>query len=319
MGVMDGRGGVKGLMSVGGFALLLLGGCDGSPATGNGADNNGPIFSAYQPKIGAGFRDVPRTPDSPPAGEGGFRDVPGQADCDGGVAPTPDLGPPPAPAPDGGSCEQNCLPGTADCNRNDKDGCEIDILNDVRNCGGCGRLCAEAANAKASCSGGACRNTCNTGYADCDQAPNNGCEVNLNTDAANCGACGKACAMGSTCTNGVCVKPGCLGNNMPAPSACDAGKDPETGDAYTVCRGDCKTAWVSAASSGHYHAEQICKILGYGSLGTFGGTCGNTCGFCEAPTTCNAPGVESYDGHGDCGSDAFGKILCFTVQWQCLK
>ena len=112
---------------------------------------------------------------------------------------------------------------------------------------------------------------------------------------------------------------GCLNNNMPAPNGCDVGKDPESGDSYTVCAADCMTAWISATSSGHFHAEQICKLLGYSSLGTFGGTCNNTCGFCEAPTTCGAPGQQHYDGHGDCGNDMFGKILCFTVQWQCVK
>ena len=34
-----------------------------------------------------------------------------------------------------------------------------------------------------------------------------GCEVALNTDLANCGSCGNACATGQSCTNGTCACP----------------------------------------------------------------------------------------------------------------
>jgi hypothetical protein len=68
------------------------------------------------------------------------------------------------------------------------------------------------ANTTVSCDG-MCRYACTTGFADCDGNPANGCEVNLNTDAANCGACRGACnlanataaCMGGTCRIGTCT------------------------------------------------------------------------------------------------------------------
>jgi formylglycine-generating enzyme required for sulfatase activity len=44
-----------------------------------------------------------------------------------------------------------------------------------------------------------CCSSCAPGKADC-----NGTCANLASDAANCGACGKACAAGTSCQNGVC-------------------------------------------------------------------------------------------------------------------
>nr|MBK7068859.1 DUF5050 domain-containing protein [Deltaproteobacteria bacterium] len=45
---------------------------------------------------------------------------------------------------------------------------------------------------------------CAPGTADCDGGFANGCEASLST-SANCGACGRACAAGQTCTAGACV------------------------------------------------------------------------------------------------------------------
>jgi hypothetical protein len=64
--------------------------------------------------------------------------------------------------------------------------------------------CPPAPNAQPSCPGDACSFTCKQGFADCDANPVNGCEVNLTTDPANCGTCGKACAPGGACKNAVC-------------------------------------------------------------------------------------------------------------------
>ena len=68
-----------------------------------------------------------------------------------------------------------------------------------------------------------------------------------------------------------------------------------------------------------YHADQICQLLGYSASDAFGGTCGNVCGFCEGATSCQAPGTESYNFQGGCGSDEHGRILCYTVNWECVK
>jgi len=50
---------------------------------------------------------------------------------------------------------------------------------------------------------------CDVGRADCDGLPGNGCEADLATDVAHCGACGVACPAApgtvATCTTGVCT------------------------------------------------------------------------------------------------------------------
>lgn len=100
----------------------------------------------------------------------------------------------------------SCPSGRANCNAMAPDGCEVDLQSDLMNCGACGNRCVPTMNAATvSCSGGACRvQTCNGTYADCDGMASNGCEVNTNTSAQNCGACGSRCAMGQTCAIGRC-------------------------------------------------------------------------------------------------------------------
>ena len=107
----------------------------------------------------------------------------------------------------GGQCGiQGCVPGFGDCNKLIPDGCEAPLTT-LANCGGCGIPCATP-NAVPTCAKGACAvDTCNPNFADCNKNVPDGCEVNTRTDAANCGACGKACAMGQACCNGVCKDP----------------------------------------------------------------------------------------------------------------
>ncbi len=45
---------------------------------------------------------------------------------------------------------------------------------------------------------------CATPKADCDHNTNNGCEVDLSTSSASCGACGVTCGPGQSCADGVC-------------------------------------------------------------------------------------------------------------------
>src|SRR6185436_15265196 len=65
------------------------------------------------------------------------------------------------------------------------------------------------ANASEACVGGVCTLvSCNSGFANCDNAVANGCEVNTNTNLQNCGACGQVCDYpnaAETCSNGICL------------------------------------------------------------------------------------------------------------------
>lgn len=107
----------------------------------------------------------------------------------------------------GGFC--SCSAGFADCTT--ADGCETD-LRVPTSCGSCDAVCG----ANAGCAPGIphfCE--CNPGWGDCDddlgESGGNGCETELNTDAA-CGACGAACLPGQMCEAlGVPPTPTCDG------------------------------------------------------------------------------------------------------------
>ena len=78
------------------------------------------------------------------------------------------------------------------------------------------------------CAAGVCRSrACGGGRADCDENPNNGCEADLQTSAAHCGACGRACAS-TTSTLGACVAGACQ-------RTCAAGFGDCDGDANNGC------------------------------------------------------------------------------------
>lgn len=84
---------------------------------------------------------------------------------------------------DGKTCVRNpCLP----------------IEGEAAACGANTECSAESAE-QAVCS-------CAEGYEDCDGASDTGCEISLLDDAANCGACGFACAPGLSCEAGECER-----------------------------------------------------------------------------------------------------------------
>ncbi len=99
-----------------------------------------------------------------------------------------------------------CAAGFANCDGLEANGCEVTLASSVANCGACGNACSFA-HAIAECTTGACGfSVCLAGYGDCDAAPANGCESDLARDAANCGACGNACAVGLSCIAGACAR-----------------------------------------------------------------------------------------------------------------
>jgi hypothetical protein len=62
--------------------------------------------------------------------------------------------------------------------------------------------------------------TCQTGYADCNGTGTDGCETDLTSSAANCGACGNACSIPSG--TAACVDSACAIGSCTAPYAdCD--------------------------------------------------------------------------------------------------
>jgi hypothetical protein len=219
-----------------------------------------------------------------------------------------------------GKCAPSCAPATSPCGSACKD-----MQVDRTNCGACAAMCG----AGEECVSGKCQLVCQTGLVSC---PNNygdagvtdagtiGPTVCVDTwiDRYNCGGCGTVCPPSAPmCRFGKCTLP----VGPCAVQKCDSGSDVTNSNLkWVVCKADCNTAWVSMLSpsnGGQYHAEYICKQLGYNKFTKQGGTCGNVCGYCQGATSCNATGNEFYGGSGGCGSDQYGLILCNTVMWLC--
>jgi len=96
---------------------------------------------------------------------------------------------------------------------NSEDRC-VDPVSDPFDCGGCGIRCASSnGNEIGVCRGGVCTTECVPGFANCNGDSDDGCEVDLRSDGANCGACGVACDQraGQPCIEGKCLMVECDG------------------------------------------------------------------------------------------------------------
>ncbi|AUX21680.1 hypothetical protein SOCEGT47_021670 [Sorangium cellulosum] len=176
--------------------------------------------------------------------------------------------PPGASCTDEGECaegcsvERPCQAGATCC-----DGVCRDLATDARSCGLCGRACPAVPHGEGACISGSCAlAACDSGFADCNQDPVDGCEH----DAAARGPCScapgatRACYQGPPGTEGVgpcapgistCRASGlswgpCLGQVLPeldtcaddVDNDCDGAADnppDQDGDGWTICEGDC--------------------------------------------------------------------------------
>jgi len=144
-----------------------------------------------------------------------------------------------------GMCTFSCDPGFADCDANSANGCEVNTTSNVSDCGSCGHVCS-GANGTPGCVAGQCTITCSAGFADCDMNPNNGCEINTQSNVNNCGMCGHICSFpndnavcsGGTCSLGPCIPPyrDCDGMSADGCEVFIAGTDPmNCGGCGTIC------------------------------------------------------------------------------------
>ncbi len=205
-----------------------------------------------------------------------------------------------------GACSGcGCTPGFSDCNKDCKDGCEININGDPNNCGGCGNVC-NLAHAMSGCVGGKCVITgCAAGYANCNNIDSDGCEVAVASDANNCGNCGVKC---NGIPNGT---PSCV-NSTCVPS-CSAGFKDCNGIYADGCEANLNTDVANCGGCG-----RACSGANVAAKACAGGLCTSTCaagfGNCVRPV---APGADdgcetnTTNNNSNCGACG---VMCMNAQ-----
>jgi hypothetical protein len=196
-----------------------------------------------------------------------------------------------ATQPQTGTCDQ----GLTDCG-----GTCVNTATDPANCGSCGAACP-AGN---ECSDGACIAPAAPPADNCVPQGLTACAgfcVDTATDAAHCGGCSAACAVGETCVGGVCQAAA-----APAQAAvCAAGE--------TDCSGICVDLSSDFGNCG------ACGVVCVAPQGCSGGQCVDQTA--PPPTDCPAIGPTFIDCGGVCVDAQSDPLNCgacgVTCQNQC--
>ena len=140
--------------------------------------------------------------------------------------------------------------------------------------------------------GGTTGVTCASGQKACSQ----GC-TNVQTDAQNCGACGKVCGTGQTCSAGVCA---CGTGLLSCGGSCVSSNNTNCGACGTTCSST-QVCSNNACSSSCASGTTACSGGACANLQTDNGNCG-TCGtVCSGGSTCTS---------GACTCAVAGQQLC---------
>jgi hypothetical protein len=225
----------------------------------------------------------------------------------------------------GGQCQIDCNDGFEDCDGTRDNGCEVNIKTSSRNCDACRTECPADPGKSAYCRDGVCgQTTCAAGRGDCDG--DGACEIALDTDVKNCGACGNECQAVNAevaCVDGACVITGCKGSYADCSGGYADGCETNTDVSPQHCGGcdkpPCKaqngspkceagTCQVKSCAAPFYDCDgkpdNGCETNLASSNGDCG-ACGNDCGskyphassLC-VDSACGAPVCDS--GYDDC-------------------
>ena len=187
----------------------------------------------------------------------------------------------------GGRCNGLCEQGFDDCDENLlSTGCETDLRSDLAHCGACGNSCTTPHLLSPACVDGVCAGVCEDGFADCNDELSDGCERDLRSDLAACGACGVVCGNNHA-TDVACIDGQCR-------ATCDEGFADCNNDLSDGCEADLSTdpdhcGACGDACSGEHMATRTCGD----------GLCN---GACEAD-------------FGDCNQDLRGDGCEVDLQW----
>ncbi|MCC6876707.1 MAG: hypothetical protein IT378_20560 [Sandaracinaceae bacterium] len=225
----------------------------------------------------------------------------------------------------GNPTEEACTGATPDCCGNSF--C-TNLATDPLNCGACGDPCDLANVNVHSCAGRTCGIvSCDTTFFDCNTIPGDGCEINLDSDVNNCGACNVRCGIGELCMGGQCT---CGATRVGGGEACPGGSS--MGNSNVCCSGTCRdlgndpnncNACGTQCGANAACTNRACVCTGSfldcpsdgAGCGTDGSTtancrsCGNNCGPSEScggtGCACNAtvratPGEACTGGTPDC-------------------
>jgi hypothetical protein len=221
-----------------------------------------------------------------------------------------------------GACRLTCAAGFGDCDRDVSNGCETGIAS-AAHCGACGAACELPHVATQACASGACAvGACAAGWADCDRAAANGCEVDTANNGAHCGGCGRACGAGMVCNAGACATSCATGlvacgaacvnvaSNAAHCGGCDAACPARPNAAATCAAGACGFVCNAGFADCDGNAVNGCEASL--SAPATCGACARRCSAANAASTCvgGSCGYTCNAGFGDC--DGMAVNACET-------